>query len=89
MNAIEINYRLRMLGKSQAAVARDLGVGSGVVNNVIHSRITSLPIAAYIAGLLETTPEILWPDRYPIKPRASAKVEVQLNPANENSGGQR
>jgi len=69
MDAVEIIYRLRRLGKSQAQIARDLGVTGGVVNNVIHDRITAYEVASHIAGLLTCRIEELWPARYTFKPR--------------------
>lgn len=69
IDAVEICYRLRRLGKSQAQIARDLDVSSGVVNNVIHNRITAYEVAEYIAGLLGYQVRELWPDRYAFKPR--------------------
>lgn len=72
MDAIEINYRLRRLGKTQTDIARELGVKGGVVSNVIHSRITAYAVAQHIAGLLGHTVQEIWPDRYVFKPRASS-----------------
>ena len=69
MDAVEIIYRLRRLGKSQAQIARDLGVSGAVVNNVIHARITAHAVASHIAGLLGCSVESLWPARYTFKPR--------------------
>lgn len=69
MDAVEIIYRLRRLGKSQAQIARDLGVTGGVVNNVIHDRITAYAVASHIAGLLTCRVEELWPTRYTFKAR--------------------
>jgi lambda repressor-like predicted transcriptional regulator len=74
MDALEINYRLRRLGKTQTQIARDLGVRSGVVSNVIHDRITAHAVALHIAGLLGLKVQDIWPDRYVFKPRGpSAK----------------
>lgn len=69
MDGIEINYRLRKLGMSQAKIARTLGVASGVVSNVIHDRTTAYAVASHIAQLLECEIEDLWPTRYVFKPR--------------------
>ena len=69
MDAIEINYRLRRLGKTQTDIARELGVQGGVVSNVIHGRITAHGVALHIAELLGQTVQDLWPDRYVFKPR--------------------
>ncbi len=44
MDAIEINYRLRRLGKTQTQIALDLGVRGGVVSNVINNRITAYAV---------------------------------------------
>lgn len=87
MDAIEINYRLRRLGKTQTDIARELGVQGGVVSNVIHGRITAHAIAQHIALLLGQTVQDIWPDRYVFKPRTSTSKRpkhVQLVPiANE------
>lgn len=72
MDAIEIIYLLHRLGKSQAQLARELGVSGGVVNNVIHNRITAYAVASHIAGLLGNEVEEVWPDRYVFKPRGRA-----------------
>ena len=69
MDAVEINYRLRRLGKTQAQLAREVGVSGGVVSNVIHGRITAYAVAQHIAGLLGLRIEELWPERYIFKPR--------------------
>lgn len=69
MDALDINYRLKRLGKTQAQIARELGVRQGVVNNVIHDRVTAHGVANYIAELLDMPIEALWPERYRFKPR--------------------
>lgn len=69
MDAIEINYRLRRLGKTQAQIAQDVGVSGGVVSNVIHGRITAYAVAKHIASLLGLKIEEIWPERYIFKPR--------------------
>ncbi len=69
MDAVEINYRLRRLGKTQAQIAREVGVSGGVVSNVIHGRITAYAVAQHIAGLLGLRIEDIWPERYIFKPR--------------------
>lgn len=69
MDAAKIIYQLRCLGKSQAQLARELGVSSGVINNVIHDRITAYAIATHIAKLLGSNAIDLWPERYVFKPR--------------------
>ena len=73
MDALEISYRLKRLGKTQSAIARDLGVRQGVVSNVIHDRATAHGVASYIAELLGMQAEELWPDRYCFKPRAQTR----------------
>ena len=69
MDAVEINYRLRRLGKTQAQIAREVGVSGGVVSNVIHGRITAYAVAQHIAGLLGLRIEDNWPEQYVFKPR--------------------
>ena len=73
MDALEISYRLKRLGKTQSAIARDLGVRQGVVSNVIHDRATAHGVASYIAELLGMRAEDVWPDRYCFKPRAPTR----------------
>jgi len=77
MDAIEISYRLKRLGKTQSQIARDLGVRQGVVSNVIHDRATAYGVASHIAGLLGMRVEELWPDRYCFKPRGPARKARQ------------
>lgn len=69
MDGLEIVYRLKRLGLSQADLARELGVSASVVGNVIHDRITSFEVASRVAGLLGTSALALWPQRYTFKPR--------------------
>lgn len=71
MDAIEINYRLRRLGKTQTQIALELGIRGGVVSNVIHGRVTAYTVAQYIAELLGQSVQEIWPDRYVFKPRVS------------------
>lgn len=86
MDAIEINYRLRRLGKTQTDIARELGVKGGVVSNVIHGRITAHAVAQHIAGLLGHSVQELWPGRYVFKPRATSAR--QHRPAQSGSTSQ-
>ena len=78
MDAIEINYRLRRLGKTQAQIAREVGVSGGVVSNVIHGRITAYAVAQHIAGLLGLRIEEIWPERYIFKPRQRQSHREEL-----------
>jgi lambda repressor-like predicted transcriptional regulator len=80
MDAFEINYRLRRVGKTQVALARDLGVSNGVVSNVIHGRVSCYSIALHIAQLLDESVELLWPGRYEFKPR-NARRSPATDPA--------
>ncbi|MFC7410386.1 helix-turn-helix domain-containing protein [Hydrogenophaga atypica] len=69
MDGIDIAYRLKRLGLSQSAIARDLGVSASVVGNVIHGRISSFEVACHVAKLLGMRPSELWPQRYTFRPR--------------------
>lgn len=73
MDALDINYRLRRLGTSQAQIARELGISQSVVGNVVNNRITAFHVASHIAGLLGSSVETLWPERYRFKPRGPAR----------------
>lgn len=79
MDAVEINYRLRRLGKTQAQIAREVGVSGGVVSNVIHGRITAHAVAQHIAGTLGLRIEELWPERYIFKPRERQSQKEKLS----------
>lgn len=70
-SGIEISYRLRAQGWTQAALARKLNVSAGMVNNVVHNRVTCHRVAAHIAGLLQEPMQALWPGRYIYKPRGN------------------
>lgn len=72
MDALDISYRLKRLGKTQTQIAHDLGVRQGVVSNVIHDRVTAHGVATYIAELLGMRVDELWPTRYCFKPRGPA-----------------
>lgn len=52
MNAAEIVYKLKCAGKSQTQIALDLSLSTGQVNNVIHGRVKSYRVAAYISSLI-------------------------------------
>lgn len=81
MDALEIVYRLKRQGLTQADIARDLGVSASVVGNVIHDRITSFEVASHVAALLGTTPLDLWAQRYTFKPRGRSPRR-RGNPSN-------
>jgi len=76
MDAIEIMYRLKRLGVTQAQIGRDLGVRQGVVSNVIHDRATAHSIALHIANLLGCEVTDLWPERYCFKPRKPSQFRA-------------
>ena len=71
MNPIDIVYQLRLLGKNQAQIARELGVSGGLVSNVIHGRATAHSVAVYIASLLGREISEVWPHQYTFKPRGA------------------
>ncbi len=80
MDALEIVYRLKRLGVSQADIARNLGVSGSTVGNVIHDRITSFEVASHVAALLGSSAGDLWPQRYTFKPRGRSPRR-RANPA--------
>lgn len=79
VDALEITYRLKRLGKTQSQIGRELGVRQGVVNNVIHNRATAYSVASYIATLLECEVGDLWPERYCFRPRGPAPNRTPAN----------
>jgi Ner family transcriptional regulator len=76
MDALEIAYRLRLLGKRQTDIAKELGISPQVVHRVIGGQITAHAVATYIAHLVGSTPAQLWPGRYVFKPRASSVKNI-------------
>lgn len=79
MDAVEINYRLRRLGKTQEQIAREVGVSGGVVSNVIHGRVTAYAVAKHIANLLALEVQEIWPERYVFKPRQRHATKEENN----------
>ena len=77
LDPLEINYSLRRIGKSQSAIARELGVSTGIVSNVVHGRTTSHFVASHIAHLLGLEISQIWPSQYIYKPR---KFEGKVSP---------
>lgn len=82
LSGIQISYQLRMLGWTQAALARELGVSAGMVNNVIHNRVTCHRVAQHMADLLQQSIQSLWPGRYEYKPR-SRKATTPTHPTGD------
>lgn len=76
MDALDIIYRLRRLGKTQAALAGELAVSHSTINNVIHNRTTCHGVAMHIASLLSIPLEELWPGRYEFKPRGQVRLRA-------------
>lgn len=74
MDAVEINYRLKRLGVSQAHLAAEFDVSPSLVSNVIHNRATCHALAQHIAELIEVPILELWPTRYVFKPRRMRRV---------------
>lgn len=71
MDALELTYRLRRLGWTQARVAQACRVSPGVVNNVIYGRARAHAVASYIASLLGEDLQVVFPEQYVFRPRTS------------------
>ncbi|MDP1682850.1 MAG: helix-turn-helix domain-containing protein [Burkholderiales bacterium] len=80
MDALDIIYHLRRLGKTQAALADELAVSHSTINNVIHNRTTCHGVATHIATLLSIPVEELWPGRYEFKPRSQVRRRAPSSP---------
>lgn len=63
-NRDRIRGELLVRGSSLAAIARELGLGYRTVHNCV-SGMRSRRIEAKIAQVLEVSPEVIWPERYP------------------------
>jgi lambda repressor-like predicted transcriptional regulator len=62
----QVKMQLRLAGSSLADVARELGVTSTTVTSVSQGLKRSRRVEALIAEKLQTTPQHLWPERYPV-----------------------
>lgn len=90
MDALEITYRLRRLGKTQIQLAGELGVSQSTVNNVIHNRITCYAVALHIADLMGCDVHALFPGRYEFKPRGrrlrEPSADSDISPSSTREG---
>lgn len=89
MDAIEIIYRLKRAGLTQALLARDLGVSQAVVGNVIHDRISAYQVAEHIAKVLGEDINVVWPQRYTFKPRGRSAQRRAPQPVGSNESALR
>lgn len=64
MDRFDISAALRKRGVRQVDIATGLDVSLTSVNRVVHGRLISRKIAGYIADVLETDVDSLWPGRY-------------------------
>ena len=62
MKAQEVIYKLKLEGRTQRSLAKELGVTHGCVNNVIHGRIRSRTVATAIAAVLRLPVSHVFPD---------------------------
>jgi Ner family transcriptional regulator len=69
MKPIDIIYQLKLRGVTQTQLARDIGVTTGVVSNVINGKISAYAVAQHIAITLEKEIKDIWPDQYVFVPR--------------------
>ncbi|AQS50273.1 hypothetical protein BMG03_20450 (plasmid) [Thioclava nitratireducens] len=60
-----LKFRLRLAGTSMAKIARSLGITQSTVTVVSQGYRRSHRVQSAIANQLGTTPEELFPDRYP------------------------
>lgn len=61
----KIKYELRSVGQSLAKIARSLELSQSTITQVSQGRHRSRRVEESIASALQTTPELLFPDRYP------------------------
>ncbi|WP_093997083.1 helix-turn-helix domain-containing protein [Octadecabacter ascidiaceicola] len=69
-----IKARLEIAGWSLSALSKSIGVAQSSVSTVSQGYRRSHKIQSAIAEILGTTPEALWPDRYP---QTEASQEAQ------------
>jgi len=64
MHPADIKAAIEKAGTTQAAIARQLGVGPVMVWQVIHGRSVSRPVADAIADITGLSLKKLWPGVY-------------------------
>lgn len=62
MDRLEIQYRMKRKGVTQAAIAKKLGITAPTVCNVIKGTAQSARVKQAIAKALELKVEDLWPN---------------------------
>jgi hypothetical protein len=77
MNPKQLIYKLKLQGRSQQSLATELGVTHGCVNNTIHGRIKSVPVATGIAAALREPLSVVFPDYDDPEPQR------ERNPSND------
>ena len=78
MRPIDIIYQLKLRGITQSQLARDIGVSSGVVSNVINGKITAYAVAQHIAKTLDKEIKDIWPDQYVFVPRKLRRYDIKI-----------
>lgn len=64
MDTIELIYRMKRAGYTQVDLARELCITRSVVNDVVHGRKSALRVATFIANVIGSNIDVLWPGRY-------------------------
>ncbi len=80
MNAHEVIYKLKLVGKTQRSIAIELGVSHATVNNTLHGRTKSLYVATAIAAMLGQPLSRVFPDAYPDQPSDVPTMSLEPEP---------
>lgn len=70
----DILYALEISNSSINAIARDCGVSTKFIYDVVSNKRRSFDVATYIADKLNTTTTRLWGDAYNYTPRTSKQA---------------
>lgn len=69
---LEIKMRLQLVNSSFNEIARELGLSHSTVLDVSNSRGVSMKVAQAIANKIGSSPDELWPGKYPTIKRRRA-----------------
>ena len=81
MHPADIAAALKKKGKTQKAVAKELGLSHVSVAAVIRGRSHSYKVANYISAIIGFPLDVIWPNSYHYLPRANNGAgRVPVNP---------
>ncbi len=82
MHPADIAASLKKKGKTQKAIAKELGLSHVTVAAIIQGRSHSYKVANYISAIIGFPLDVIWPNSYRYPPRANngaGRVPVESN----------